>query len=415
MSTKARQLSKILAPGGAIADGSVQATKISGIVGVETGGTGAITALAARDNLGLEIGSDVQRWHSVLDNLIDLQGSSGFLKKSGAVTWTLDNNQYLTGNQTITFSGDASGSGTTGISLTLANTGVVAGTYGTSTTIPRFTVDAKGRITSVSNTSITLTNSDVGLGLVENKSSATIRGELTSSNVTSALGFTPESINNRGVAGGYATLDGSGKVPSVQLPSYVDDVLEYAALGVFPSSGETAKIYVALDTNKTYRWSGVTYIEISASPGTTDSLVEGSTNLYYTNLRARSSLSFVAGSGDYNSTTGVITIPTNTNQLTNGAGFITGNQLITLSGDVAGTGTNSIAVTLTNTGATSGTYGAANSIPVITVDAKGRITSVSSAAISTTVTSSQVTAALGYTPVTPAELEDVRALALAGL
>lgn len=56
-----------------------------------------------------------------------------------------------------------------------------------------------------------------------------------------------------------------GKVPSSQLPSYVDDVLEYANLASFPATGETGKIYVALDTNKTYRWSGSAYVEISAS------------------------------------------------------------------------------------------------------------------------------------------------------
>lgn len=63
----------------------------------------------------------------------------------------------------------------------------------------------------------------------------------------------------------FAGLDDSGKVPSAQLPSYVDDVLEYANLAAFPASGETGKIYVALDTNKTYRWSGSAYVEISQS------------------------------------------------------------------------------------------------------------------------------------------------------
>jgi hypothetical protein len=56
--------------------------------------------------------------------------------------------------------------------------------------------------------------------------------------------------------------------------------------------------------------------------GTTSNIAEG-TNLYYTDARSRAALSFTAGSGAYNSTTGVITIPTNTNQLTNGASFIT--------------------------------------------------------------------------------------------
>ena len=69
----------------------------------------------------------------------------------------------------------------------------------------------------------------------------------------------------KGVASGLAELDSNGKVPSSQLPSYVDDVLEYNKLASFPSTGETGKIYVAIDTNKTYRWSGSTYTEISPS------------------------------------------------------------------------------------------------------------------------------------------------------
>ena len=56
-----------------------------------------------------------------------------------------------------------------------------------------------------------------------------------------------------------------GKVPSTQLPSYVDDVLEYASLESFPLTGEAGKIYIASDTNKTYRWSGSAYVEITES------------------------------------------------------------------------------------------------------------------------------------------------------
>lgn len=83
-----------------------------------------------------------------------------------------------------------------------------------------------------------------------------------------------------------AELDGSGKVPASQLPSYVDDVLEFADLAAFPATGESEKIYIALDTGKTYRWSGSVYVEIIASPGTTDAIAEGSVNLYYTDARA---------------------------------------------------------------------------------------------------------------------------------
>lgn len=65
---------------------------------------------------------------------------------------------------------------------------------------------------------------------------------------------------------GIATLDSSGKVPSEQLPSYVDDVLEYANKSAFPnaSKAERGKIYVALDTGFTYRWSGSAWVELSS-------------------------------------------------------------------------------------------------------------------------------------------------------
>ena len=85
---------------------------------------------------------------------------------------------------------------------------------------------------------------------------------ITSGNVTTALGYTPENSANKAVANGYASLDSSSKVPSVQLPSYVDDVVEYANQAALPGTGETSKIYITLDTNRIYRWSGSTYVEI---------------------------------------------------------------------------------------------------------------------------------------------------------
>lgn len=62
-----------------------------------------------------------------------------------------------------------------------------------------------------------------------------------------------------------AKLDTTGKVPSSQLPSYVDDVLEYTNKAGFPTTGESGKIYIDKATNITYRWSGTTYVEISPS------------------------------------------------------------------------------------------------------------------------------------------------------
>lgn len=74
-----------------------------------------------------------------------------------------------------------------------------------------------------------------------------------------------QETSEKGQPGGYASLDGSGLVPAAQLPSYVDDVLEFADLASFPVTGETGKMYIALDTNNVYRWSGSVYVQVAAN------------------------------------------------------------------------------------------------------------------------------------------------------
>lgn len=78
---------------------------------------------------------------------------------------------------------------------------------------------------------------------------------------------------HRNIKQHFAPLDEHGIIPAANLPSYVDDVLEFNTLSDFPSTGESGKIYVTLDTNLTYRWTGSKYIEISSSLalGTTSS------------------------------------------------------------------------------------------------------------------------------------------------
>ena len=155
-----------------------------------------------------------------------------------------------------------------------------------------------------------------------------------------------EKIANKNQVNGYAGLDSAGKVANAQLPSYVDDVVEYANFAGFPATGETGKIYVAIDTGDVYRWGGSSYVQINdavtsadqatklatarnialtgpitgtvsfdgtadanisttldISGKTTSDLSEGS-NLYYTDTRARSSVS-ATGSIVYNNGTGV--------------------------------------------------------------------------------------------------------------
>lgn len=191
--------------------------------------------------------------------------------------------------------------GTQNVQLQLALASIASLTAGTYTKV---TVDSKGRVTTGS----TLVVSDLpnniptskisGLGTAATANTGTgqgnvptiqsggkllasiipdlsgvyvpistkVNGKPLSSSVTldaDDVGAIPAS--QKGAAGGVAELDSSGKVPSSQLPSYVDDVLEYESKSSFPVAGETGKIYVAKDTNLTYRWSGSAYVEISKS------------------------------------------------------------------------------------------------------------------------------------------------------
>ena len=206
----------------------------------------------------------------------------------------------LTTARTIAMSGDVSwsvsfdGSANVTAAGTLASSGVTAGTY------PKVTVNAKGLVTG-------------GASLVASDIPSLDWSKITTGKPTTITGYgitdayTKTEVDNSlsgkvnstalGVANGVATLGSDGKVPAVQLPSYVDDVVEGTNLASLPATGETGKIYVALDTSKIYRWSGSTYVEIVAAPGTTDNVVEGTTNLYFTAARAQAAIANVTIDG----------------------------------------------------------------------------------------------------------------------
>jgi hypothetical protein len=118
----------------------------------------------------------------------------------------------------------------------------------------------QSHISSTSNPH-SVTKTQVGLQYVDNTSDA---NKPVSTAQQAALDL---KINTslKGTAGGIAELDGTGKVPAAQLPSFVDDVLEYTDFISLPVTGEGGKIYVTLDDYKTYRWSGTVYAEISSS------------------------------------------------------------------------------------------------------------------------------------------------------
>lgn len=149
---------------------------------------------------------------------------------------------------------------------------------------------------------------DVGLGNVDNTSDTD----------------KPVSTATQSALDAKADLVG-GKVPAGQLPSFVDDVEEYANLAAFPGTGEAGKMYIALDTNKIYRWATTVYVEISENLDATEvkTLYESNTN---TNAYTDAEKTIVG----------------------NTSGINTGDQTITLTGDVTGSGTGSFAATIAN-------------------------------------------------------------------
>jgi len=112
--------------------------------------------------------------------------------------------------------------------------------------------------------------------------SASVAAGIITSDITnwnSAFGWGDHGVvgyelqSNKGIANGYAPLNGSGVIDSQYLPAFVDDVLEFANLASFPVTGETGKLYIALDSNFTYRWSGSTYIQVGGGgAGAVDSV-----------------------------------------------------------------------------------------------------------------------------------------------
>jgi hypothetical protein len=154
---------------------------------------------------------------------------------------------------------------------------------------------------------------------------------------TTASGFGLTDVvltNTVGAANGVAPLGSDSKIPSTYLPSYVDDVLEYANLAGFPATGETAKIFVALDTNKIYRWSGSAYVEISPTAGNADTATKLATSRSIsTTGDATWTVNF---DGSANATAAitladVVTAGTGTKVTYNAKGLITGSTTLTVS------------------------------------------------------------------------------------
>ena len=159
----------------------------------------------------------------------------------------------------------------------LVSTSQSGNTITIATTANNYSHPTQSAITSDNANGVVLQDVSVNtLGHVTSVATVDLDGRYYTETETNTLLSGKQSTSEKGAANGYASLDAGGKVPTAQLPSYVDDVLEYANFASLPVTGETGKIYVTIDTNKTYRWSGTAYVYITS--GAVDS-VDGQTGV----------------------------------------------------------------------------------------------------------------------------------------
>jgi phage-related tail fiber protein len=377
------------------------------------------------DGLSLEVISVAGRTGVITLSVNDISGgaplaSPAFTGSPTAPTPTLTDSSSLIATtsfvkqQITTITGDVTGSGNGTINLTLTSTGVTPGTYNA------VVVDAKGRIQSASNvtstTDVTLTGDVTGTGVgsvattlaatgvsagtytsvtVNTKGLVVSASQINSASIISALGYTPLSAANEGVANGLATLDSNGRLTNSQVPSSLLGALVYqgtwnAATNTPTLTSSTGikgyyyKVSVAGSTNLDglFQWNvGDTAIFDGAVWDKVDGLASEVVSVAGRTGAVILTISDVSGAAPLASPafTGTPTAPTPllsdsstsvaTTYFVKQQNYLTNNQSITLSGDASGTGTTSIPLTLATTGVTPGTYSS------VVVDAKGRVIS----------------------------------------
>jgi hypothetical protein len=323
--------SAVAITGGTISGVTLPATDITGTLGVPNGGTGASTLtgyVKGNGTAAMTASATVPSTDITGLGTMSTQDSSNINVTGGSISGTtvagyVPTTTTITAGTGLTGGGDLSANRT----LDIANTTVVAASYGSSSKTLTATVNAQGQLTALADTNIAITNTQVsGLGTA--------------------------STRDAGVALGVATLDSAGKVPVTELPDAVLGALSYQ--GTWDASTNTPTLTSSVGTKGYYyvvsvagstnlngitdwlvgdwavyngtAWQKVDNTDAVTSVNgftgavslTTTNIAEG-TNLYYTDVRARASNS--AGTGiSYDNTTGVITnaAPDQTVVLTDG-------------------------------------------------------------------------------------------------
>jgi hypothetical protein len=404
---------------------------VTGVLSVANGGTGANAAPAARTNLGLgtiatQDASNVALTGGAINGVTiggttTAAGSFTTLAASSGITGNLTGN--ATGNagtattlqtsRNFSASGDATasavsfnGSANVDLALTLANTAVTAGSYGSTTAIPVITVDSKGRLTSVTTEAIAtsfgiagttgtdtvaggetltfagasgqlsaaVTNNTVTYSIVDGASIAnlSVTGTFTSDDITSSQ----VSITGDAVITGNLTVNGTQTIVNSTTVNIDDAVVRVNSDGASTSAGLEANIGGTIESILFNPVSGKWEFSDDISTADTITATGGFTGALTGNVTGNvtGTVSSIANHSTTNLAEGTNLYYTATRANSAMDAYLVGGTGLTYS---SGT------IDLDNTAVTAGVYGSSTNIPQITVDAQGRITAASNIAIST--------------------------------
>ena len=330
---------------------------------------------ARYDALGLAAAAQAASQPANATNLTPiagLAGTTGLVRKTAAATYTLDTSAYLTSNQTVTLSGDITGSGSTTIAGTLATVNSNVGSFGSASSVSTFTVNGKGLLTAAGSTPIAIASTAVsGLATV------------ATSGLFSDLGSKPTTISGYGITDGVtltgtqtltnksiATIQLTGALPATNFPALTGDVTSTA--GALATTLATVNSNVGTFANSTVTVNAKGLVTAVAQGNVPSSLVQ---NTLLTSagvsVRSGNAISIPANSASVGTTfrckaqvTNAATVNTNTITLRYGTSNTNADTAVVTLALGAGTAVVGGAVidviaTVQTTGATLGTIQAA--------------------------------------------------------